>query len=38
MRWVAGSFEPTENVKEVLVNPNNFANKTVHIGTTLFPK
>ncbi|XP_066385150.1 uncharacterized protein [Miscanthus floridulus] len=34
----AGSFEPTENVKEVLVDPNNSTDKTVHIGTTLSPK
>ncbi|XP_066344417.1 uncharacterized protein [Miscanthus floridulus] len=35
---VARSFEPTENVKEVLVNPNNSTTKAVHIGTTLSPK
>ena len=37
-KWAARSFEPMENVKEVLVDPNNSANKTVHIGTTLSPK
>ncbi|XP_066374987.1 uncharacterized protein [Miscanthus floridulus] len=35
---VAGSFEPTENVKEVLINPNNSTDKMVRIGTTLSPK
>ncbi|XP_066365529.1 uncharacterized protein [Miscanthus floridulus] len=35
---VARSFEPTENVKEVLVDPDNSADKTVCIGTTLSPK
>ena len=33
-----GSFEPMENIKEVLVDPDNFADKTVHIGTALSPK
>jgi len=38
VEWAAGSFEPMENIKEVLVNPDNSANKTVLIGTTLPPK
>ncbi|XP_066324426.1 uncharacterized protein [Miscanthus floridulus] len=33
-----GSFGPIENVKEVLVDPDNFANKMVRISTTLSPK
>ncbi|XP_066356887.1 uncharacterized protein [Miscanthus floridulus] len=33
-----GSFEPTENVKEVLVDPDNSTDKTVRIGTALSPK
>ncbi|XP_066324078.1 uncharacterized protein [Miscanthus floridulus] len=35
---VTRSFGPSENVKEVLVDPDNSANKTVRIGTALFPK
>ncbi|XP_066324146.1 uncharacterized protein [Miscanthus floridulus] len=35
---VARSFEPTENVMEVLVNPNNSNDKTVRIDTALSPK
>ncbi|XP_066311363.1 uncharacterized protein [Miscanthus floridulus] len=38
MKFVARSFEPAENVKEVLVDPNNSTDKTVHIGTALSPK
>ena len=34
----ARSFEPAENIKEVLVDPDNSTNKTVRIGTTLSPK
>ena len=34
----ARSFEPIENVKEVLVDPDNSTDKTVHIGTALSPK
>ncbi|XP_066323814.1 uncharacterized protein [Miscanthus floridulus] len=37
-KQVAGSFEPMENIKEVLVDPNNYADKTVCIGTALSPK
>jgi len=33
--WVAGSFEPMENVKEVPVDLDNFADKMVRIGTAL---
>ena len=35
---VPRSFVPMENVKEVLVNPDNSTNKTVRIGTALSPK
>ncbi|XP_066320636.1 uncharacterized protein [Miscanthus floridulus] len=35
---VARSIEPMENVKEVLIDPNNSIDKTVRIGTTLSPK
>jgi len=35
---VAKSFEPVENIKEVLVNPDNSADKTVHIGIAPSPK
>ncbi|XP_066316367.1 uncharacterized protein [Miscanthus floridulus] len=38
MKWVAGSFEPTENAKEVLVDPDNSVDKMVGIGTDLSPK
>ncbi|XP_066385522.1 uncharacterized protein [Miscanthus floridulus] len=38
VKRAAGSFEPAENVKEVLVDPDNSADKTVRIGTTLSPK
>ena len=34
----ARSFEPAENVKEVLVDLDNSANKTVRIDTALSPK
>ncbi|XP_066358235.1 uncharacterized protein [Miscanthus floridulus] len=34
----AGSFEPTKNIKEVLVDPDNSANKMVRISTALSPK
>ena len=34
----AGSFEPAENIKEVLVDPDNSADKTVRISTALSPK
>ena len=37
MKRAAGSFEPTENIKEVLIDPDNFADKTVRIGTALSP-
>ena len=33
-----GSFEPTENVKEVLIDPDNSTDKMVRIGTALSPK
>ena len=38
VRWAGRSFEPVENVKEVLVDPDNSTDKTVCIGTTLSPK
>ncbi|XP_025791672.1 uncharacterized protein LOC112872850 [Panicum hallii] len=34
----AGSFEPAEGVKEVLVDPENSTDKKVRVGTTLSPK
>jgi hypothetical protein len=34
----AGSVEPTEGVKEILIDPNNSGDKKVRIGTTLSPK
>jgi hypothetical protein len=33
-----GSFEPAEGMKEVLIEPENFADKKVRIGTTLSSK
>ena len=38
VEWAAGSFEPMENIKEVLVDLNNSADKMVRIGTALSPK
>ena len=38
VKWAAGSFETTENIKEVLVDPDNSADKMLHIGTTPSPK
>ena len=38
MKRVDGSFEPAKNIKEVLVDPDNSADKTVRIGTALSPK
>ena len=35
---VARSFEPMENIKEVLVDPDNSADKTVCISTNLSDK
>jgi len=37
-KWAVGSFETAENIKEVLVDPDNSTNKTVRIGTALSPK
>ena len=34
----AGSFEPVEGTKEVLIDPNGSEGKVVHIGTTLSSK
>jgi hypothetical protein len=34
----ACSFEPTENTKEVLVNPTGSDNKVLRIGSNLSPK
>ncbi|XP_066311043.1 uncharacterized protein [Miscanthus floridulus] len=34
----ARSFEPTENVKEVLINPDNSVDKMVRISTALSPE
>jgi hypothetical protein len=38
LKWTTGSFEPTEGVKEVPLDPRGSNNKTVRIGTTLDPK
>ncbi|XP_066354678.1 uncharacterized protein [Miscanthus floridulus] len=38
VKQAARSFEPMENVKEVLIDPDNSTNKTVRIGTTISPK
>ena len=38
MKQAAESFEPTESIKEVLVDPNNSTDKMVRIGTALSPK
>ena len=37
-KLVDGSFEPEENVKEVLIDPDNSTDNTVSIGTALSPK
>jgi len=34
----AGSFEPTESIKEILINPSSSKDKVVCIGTTLSSK
>jgi hypothetical protein len=34
----AGSFEPIEGTKEVLIDPNSSEGKVVRIGTSLSPK
>ncbi|XP_066361172.1 uncharacterized protein [Miscanthus floridulus] len=38
MKWMGRSFEPAENIMEVLVDPNNSINKMVRIDTALSPK
>ncbi|XP_066354692.1 uncharacterized protein [Miscanthus floridulus] len=38
VKRVARSFEPAENIKEVLIDPDNSIDKMVRIGTTLSPK
>ncbi|XP_066316322.1 uncharacterized protein [Miscanthus floridulus] len=38
MKRAARSFEPTKNIKEVLVDPNNSTDKMVCIGTALSSK
>ncbi|XP_066324164.1 uncharacterized protein [Miscanthus floridulus] len=35
VKRATGSFEPVENVKEVLIDPDNSTNKMVRIGTVL---
>ena len=35
---VAKNFEPVENIKEVLIDPDNSTDKMVCIGTTLSTK
>ena len=37
-KWSARSFEPTEGIKEVLVDPSSSEAKVVRIGTTLSSK
>ncbi|XP_066381464.1 uncharacterized protein [Miscanthus floridulus] len=37
-KWLAGSFEPLEGAKEVLINTSGFGGKVVHIGFTLSSK
>ncbi|XP_066320121.1 uncharacterized protein [Miscanthus floridulus] len=37
-KWSVGSFEPTEGIKEVLIDPSNSEDKEVHIGTMLSTK
>ena len=34
-KWPAGSFEPVEGAKEVLIDPSGSKGKAVRIGTTL---
>ncbi|XP_066384706.1 uncharacterized protein [Miscanthus floridulus] len=34
-KWSAGSFEPIEGAKEVLIDPSGFEGKVACIGTTL---
>ena len=34
-KWWAGSFEPVEGAKEVLIDPSGSEGKVVRIGTTL---
>ncbi|XP_066374135.1 uncharacterized protein [Miscanthus floridulus] len=34
----AGSFEPVESAKEILIDPSSLEGKVVHIGTTLSSK
>ncbi|XP_066311155.1 uncharacterized protein [Miscanthus floridulus] len=38
VKQAARSFEPVENVKEVLVDPDNSIDKMVRISTALSPK
>ena len=37
-KWSAGSFEPREGAKEVLIDPSGSKGKAVRIGTTLSSK
>jgi hypothetical protein len=37
-RWLARSFEPTEGVKEVLIDPSNSRDKVVCISAMISPK
>jgi hypothetical protein len=37
-KQLAGSFEPTEGTKVVLIDPNSSKGKVVRIGTSLYPK
>ena len=37
-KWSAGSFEPTEGIKEIPVDPSSPDGKVLQIGTTLSSK
>ena len=37
-KWLAGSFEPVEGIKEVLIDPSGSEGKVVRIGTMLSSK
>ena len=38
MKKASGSFQPAENTKEILIDPNGLEGKTVRIDATLTPK
>jgi hypothetical protein len=37
-KWSARSFEPTEDTKEILIDPSSYEEKVVRIDTSLSPK